>query len=110
MLEAIGAEGVAELAGASGDPAALATCALLYRSAACSILAVGSTAGRLVLPPRGERGFGWDPVFEEPASAQTYGELADADKDRLGHRGKAWRSFAAKWAGGPDRSDRAPHD
>jgi non-canonical purine NTP pyrophosphatase (RdgB/HAM1 family) len=106
MLESLGAEGLADQANASGGGGAggaeaTATCALLYRSCACSILAVGDTRGRLVVPPRGAHGFGWDPVFEEPSSGRTYGELTDAEKDRLGHRGKAWRAFGAKWAGAP---------
>ncbi len=50
----------------------------------------------LVLPARGPRGFGWDPVFLPDGEARTYGELDDAEKDRLGHRGKAWRALLAQ--------------
>ena len=96
MLEAIGPEGVARQAIASGDPHATACCALLYVSATVSVLAVGENPGRLTLPARGSHGFGWDPVFEDASTAKTYGELSDAEKDALGHRGRAWRKLLVK--------------
>lgn len=96
MLEAIGPEGVARQAISSGDPHATACCALLYVSATTSVLAVGENPGRLVLPARGAHGFGWDPVFEDAATGKTYGELSDAEKDALGHRGRAWRRLWLK--------------
>ncbi|MCZ6508443.1 MAG: non-canonical purine NTP pyrophosphatase, partial [Acidobacteria bacterium] len=65
-----------------------------YRVGEREVAAEGVTAGTLVLPPRGEHGFGWDPVFLPDGESRTYGELADADKDRLSHRGRAWRRLA----------------
>ncbi|MEO7794248.1 MAG: non-canonical purine NTP pyrophosphatase, partial [Thermoanaerobaculia bacterium] len=53
----------------------------------------------LVLPPRGERGFGWDPVFRPAGEARTFGELPEAEKDRLGHRGRAWRDLLVELQG-----------
>ena len=93
MLDAVGAEGIARAALALGDPGARARCMLLYRDAEVRHLAQGETAGRLVLPPRGDAGFGWDPVFQPAGEEQTYGEMAGAEKDRLGHRGRAWRAL-----------------
>ena len=94
MLAAIGAEGIARLALAAGDTRVRARCRLLYRDPEREVAAEGVTAGTLVLPPRGEHGFGWDPVFLPDGESRTYGELADADKDRLSHRGRAWRRLA----------------
>jgi non-canonical purine NTP pyrophosphatase (RdgB/HAM1 family) len=98
MLQAIGADGIARLAVAAGDAAARARCRLLYRDAAGDVEAEGVTEGSLVVPGRGDRGFGWDPVFLPAGEARTYGELADADKDRLSHRGRAWRELARRLA------------
>ena len=93
MLEAVGAAGVARVAVALGDGAARARCMLLYYDGERRYPAEGATAGRLVLPPRGDSGFGWDPVFQPEGEERTYGEMAAADKDRLGHRGRAWRAL-----------------
>jgi non-canonical purine NTP pyrophosphatase (RdgB/HAM1 family) len=95
MLEAAGAEGLARTALALGDPRALARAALYYRDSGRTLIAEGTAAGTLVLPARGGHGFGWDPVFVPEGSDRTFGELSDAEKDLLGHRGRAWRRLLA---------------
>ncbi len=95
MLAAIGADGIARTALAAGDGGARARCMLLYRDGRWRRRAEGVTSGRLVLPPRGSAGFGWDPVFQPDGEGRTYGELTAAEKDRLGHRGRAWRQLLA---------------
>jgi len=60
-------------------------------------LAEGRCDGRMADAPRGERGFGYDPVFV-PADGdgeRTMAELSDAEKDRISHRGRAAREAAA---------------
>jgi len=91
MLQAIGAEGIARVAIAAGDPGVRARCRLLFRDAEREVTAEGVTEGTLVLPGRGTHGFGWDPVFQPIGEERTYGELKDGDKDGIGHRGRAWR-------------------
>jgi non-canonical purine NTP pyrophosphatase (RdgB/HAM1 family) len=102
MLDAVGAEGIARAAASLGDTAAVACCALLWTDGERRIVACGETAGRLVLPPRGGNGFGWDPVFLPDVGAdgetRTFGELAGAEKDAVSHRGRAWRALLAKLA------------
>lgn len=97
MLEAVGADGIARTGVALGDTRATARCGLLYRDGDTVILAEGTTSGRLVTPPRGGDGFGWDPVFVPEERRETYAELTPADKDELGHRGRAWRAMLAKF-------------
>ena len=48
----------------------------------------GVVEGRVASKMRGDGGFGYDPIFELP-SGHTTAELAEAEKDRLSHRGKA---------------------
>ncbi len=98
MLEATGAEGIARTAQALGNPRARAVCALAWTDGRRTIVGRGATAGELVLPGRGERGFGWDPVFRPDGETRTYGELADHEKDALSHRGHAWRDLATHLA------------
>lgn len=96
MLAAAGAEGVARTALALGDPRATARSALLYRDAERTLLAAGHVEGTLVLPPRGEHGFGFDPVFLPLGGNRTFGEIAGPEKDLLSHRGHAWRALLAQ--------------
>ena len=96
MLDAVGPEGIAKAGLALGDPRVTAHCAVLYLGSAREVIGEGATQGRLVLPPRGENGFGWDPVFVPEGEQRTYGELSAVEKDRLGHRGRAWRDLARR--------------
>ncbi len=96
MLEAIGAEGIARAALALGNARARAVCLLAWTDGHRLIVGRGATDGELVLPPRGSNGFGWDPVFRPEGETRTYGELTDEEKDRIGHRGRAWRDLLAQ--------------
>jgi XTP/dITP diphosphohydrolase len=49
--------------------------------------------GAITTEPRGAVGFGYDPVFFVPELGTTFAEASAADKDRLSHRGKAWRKL-----------------
>ncbi len=93
MLAATGAAGIAQVAHALGDPRARARCLLLYRDAERSLVAEGATEGTLVHPPRGDNGFGWDPIFLADGARLTFGELRGPEKDAVSHRGKAWHSL-----------------
>jgi XTP/dITP diphosphohydrolase len=46
--------------------------------------------GRIADEPRGDRGFGYDPVFFYPPYGRTFGEVSAEEKDRVSHRGKAF--------------------
>ena len=99
MLQALGADGIARAAIALGDDRVTARCALLLLAAESDVVAVGETHGRVVLPGRGERGFGWDPVFIADGENRTYAELRPQEKDRISHRGRAWRALLESLAG-----------
>ena len=49
----------------------------------------GICEGRIALTPRGEHGFGYDPVFYVPEYRQTMAELAPETKNRISHRAQA---------------------
>lgn len=57
------------------------------------ILAIISdyAAGLLLESPRGSGGFGYDPIFLAPDTGKTFAELSREEKNRLSHRGKAFR-------------------
>jgi XTP/dITP diphosphohydrolase len=55
----------------------------------------GRVDGTLVWPPRGHNGFGYDPMFLMAGKAQTYGEMARAEKEADNHRARAFAQLAA---------------
>lgn len=55
----------------------------------------GTVHGTLVWPPRGERGFGYDPMFLPNGHAETFGEMEAAAKHAISHRADAFRQLVA---------------
>lgn len=53
----------------------------------------GRTEGTLLTAPRGQNGFGYDPLFVPDGFSQTYAELSKTEKNEISHRGKAMRLF-----------------
>lgn len=53
----------------------------------------GRAFGEVVWPPRGNLGFGYDPIFVPDGYKQTFGELDAAEKDRISHRARAFDKF-----------------
>lgn len=49
----------------------------------------GACEGRITLEPRGDYGFGYDPIFEVPSLGRTLAEIGSDVKNRLSHRAKA---------------------
>ncbi len=58
--------------------------------------ATGRVEGRIARTPRGENGFGYDPLFFVPSLGCTTAELTTSQKNRISHRGKAIRQFARR--------------
>jgi XTP/dITP diphosphohydrolase len=59
------------------------------------IVTHGEQRGRLVRTPRGDGGFGYDPIFVAEGATRTNAELTPEEKDAISHRGKAFRALAA---------------
>jgi XTP/dITP diphosphohydrolase len=53
----------------------------------------GRVFGRLVWPPRGSRGFGYDPMFLADGERETFGEMVPDRKHAISHRARAFRLF-----------------
>ena len=51
--------------------------------------------GSLAWPPRGDQGFGYDPIFVPAGTALTFGEMTHAEKEAISHRARAFAQFAA---------------
>lgn len=87
----------AELAATGGaDTAAYFACALSLAWPDRHIETFeGFVHGRLVFPPRGDRGFGYDPIFIARGQRMTFGEMEPAEKHRISHRADAFRQLVA---------------
>jgi XTP/dITP diphosphohydrolase len=56
----------------------------------------GVIDGQLVWPPRGENGFGYDPVFLPAGHAMTFGQMSPSEKHLISHRADAFRQLVAR--------------
>ena len=56
----------------------------------------GEVRGHLVWPPRGTRGFGYDPVFVPDGRTRTFAEMAPDEKRRISHRADAFRRLVGE--------------
>jgi XTP/dITP diphosphohydrolase len=61
----------------------------------------GAVYGALVWPPRGRRGFGYDPIFMADGYDITFGEMEPAAKHAISHRACAFRKLIAACFGEP---------
>lgn len=53
----------------------------------------GTIEGTITSAPRGQGGFGYDPVFQPQGEQRTTAELTPQEKDAISHRGKAFRAL-----------------
>jgi XTP/dITP diphosphohydrolase len=60
-----------------------------------AVVVEGRVDGLLTFPPRGDRGFGYDPIFIPEGRTHTFGELDPAVKDSLSHRARAFEKLKA---------------
>ncbi len=83
----------------SAERAARFVCVLALAQRRHAIAIVSDLAtGEVLTQPRGERGFGYDPVFLLPEVGKTFAELTQQEKNRFSHRGKAFRRLFADLA------------
>ena len=67
----------------------------------------GEAEGIILEAPRGENGFGYDPLFYFPKIEKSFAELTAEEKSKYSHRGAAFRRFL-KWYEDPDKRAHVP--
>ncbi len=72
---------------------------LAYAPGGEKLTASGAWEGRVAVAPRGEGGFGYDPLFVDLESGRHAAELTREEKNARSHRGKALRALLADWTG-----------
>jgi XTP/dITP diphosphohydrolase len=81
---------------ASDDLSAWFTCALAVAwPQGPAVVVEGRVDGLLTFPARGDRGFGYDPIFVPEGHAETFGEMDPQAKDAMSHRARAFAKLRA---------------
>lgn len=84
--------------GPAADPGASFVCALAVAApSGAEAVFEGTVSGDIVWPPRGDRGFGYDPIFRPHGHDITFGEMDPAEKHRMSHRADAFAKLLAAW-------------
>ena len=71
-----------------------------------TVTARGECPGTIAYAPRGENGFGYDPIFFLPGLKKTFAQLTPGEKNAVSHRGSALREFKTeleKYLNGTDQ-------
>jgi XTP/dITP diphosphohydrolase len=87
---------LASLSGASSPEARYVCVAAFVTIGGVELTARGESAGTIVRERRGENGFGYDPHFLSADLGRTFGEATIAEKERVSHRGRAFRELVAR--------------
>ena len=92
LMQSVGNEGLLRMLGADDDRSARAVCVVALAEADGTVRTFrGEVRGTLAPEPRGESGFGYDPVFVPVWSSLTYAEMGEA-KNADSHRARAFRA------------------
>lgn len=83
------------MAGVADRRARFVCVAALVTPSGQEFTASGEIEGTLTAEPRGQGGFGYDPIFQPLGSRVTTAEMSPQEKDAISHRGKAFRAITA---------------
>lgn len=78
------------------DTSARYVCVAAYIAVGIDVTARGETKGSIVRDRRGSAGFGYDPYFLSSDLGVTFGEATSTEKERVSHRGRAFRELVSR--------------
>jgi len=93
MAKALGNSGLAELLKGRSRKAQAQVTLVFVDAKGKEHLFIGVTEGSIAASPRGEGGFGWDPIFIPEGEKRTFGEMSLEDKNKYSMRAKALMAF-----------------
>ncbi len=91
---------LSRMGGVADRGAYFVCCMVLFLGEERYLVAQETVRGTVATAPRGDHGFGYDPLFLVPGMGKTIAELPAGEKDRLSHRGRAARRILAGLASG----------
>jgi XTP/dITP diphosphohydrolase len=99
VYSTLGVNGVLRAIEDVEDRSARFDCAVAYHDGEDVRTFEGTVAGRIAQEPRGDGGFGYDPVFEvkDDDQGRTFAEMSPEEKNAVSHRRRAFESFADRY-------------
>lgn len=91
----LGDEILVKLADAAGSPKITVQCTAAYYDGKRLLFGIGVIKGTVV-EPRGENGFGFDPVIVPEGEERTMAQMSLEEKHAISHRGRAFRNLLAQ--------------
>lgn len=85
-----------EMEGQTNRKAAFVCALVLAVPSGPGLTWVGRCEGEITTKPRGQNGFGYDPIFHYPALGKTFAELTRIEKNQVSHRGRALTEFKSE--------------
>ena len=82
------------------DRSARYVCVAAFVAVGLELTARGETAGAITREARGTHGFGYDPYFLSSELGKTFGQSSSDEKERVSHRGRAFRHLLARITSG----------
>ncbi|MDD1764669.1 MAG: XTP/dITP diphosphatase [Candidatus Methanomethyliaceae archaeon] len=100
VFKTVGCGGVLQLLSGKADRSAVFKCAVAFCSPKSHpVVFEGKTYGSISLSVKGSGGFGFDPIFiPKKGDGRTFAEMPPENKDRLSHRGAAFKGFGEWYA------------
>lgn len=86
FLKTVGNEGLYQMATASGNMKATAKTIIGYAKSGTEITFFEGVASGTIVAPRGDQGFGWDPVFQPDGFDKTLAEMTLDEKNKISTR------------------------
>lgn len=93
LLGRVGREGIVKLLKGFDDKTVVAKCAVGFTKDGKDLKVFIGEAEGLIVSPRGESGFGWDPIFQPKGYEKTFAEMNSEEKNAISHRYKALKKF-----------------
>jgi len=87
-----------EMDGVSDRTARFRTAVAYVTPAGDEVVAEGALEGQITAAPRGDAGFGYDPIFEDNESGRTLAEMTEDEKHGISHRARALKELARRLA------------
>jgi len=94
VYSTLGLDGVLRAVEGVEDRSARFDCVVAYHDGDDVQTFEGTVRGRVAHEPRGEGGFGYDPIFEVKKDGRTFAEMPPDEKNAVSHRRRAFESFA----------------
>ena len=88
---------LAKLGDSDKRDAKFVTCLVLLNQHGEKFVVYGTIEGTILKAPRGDNGFGYDPLFYVPSKKKTMAEMSDHEKNEISHRGNAIKQLYSKF-------------